>query len=320
MSRIRLVTTSSVLIGVLCISTWGIVSALPLTTIAVPPAAENGAASRSKDAAAQDAPPNGLLAIRLEVAWRGARPQFTVGDGGMATLSIEPGQFGFLATVLDSKSVRVKVTSLGDAPQHLYEFDSVIGGPTVHTPTAPSFAIRVLSVALRVPSPSPPPLLPPAGADLKERMEFVAAARPEQAKAGGPGQGTIGVVPGSSRPGQLPPQTVPPPPPPPPPPPQDATADHVYRVGAGVRAPVKVKDVRPVYPEEARAAGVSGIVILETHIAKDGTVVDVRVLRSIPLLDAAALEAVRQWRFAPTLLNGEPIEVIMTVTVNFVTR
>jgi len=65
------------------------------------------------------------------------------------------------------------------------------------------------------------------------------------------------------------------------------------------------------------AAGVEGVVILEAVIAEDGSVRDVRVLRSNPLLEAAALEAVRQWRFSPTLLNGEPVPVVMTVTVAF---
>ena len=68
------------------------------------------------------------------------------------------------------------------------------------------------------------------------------------------------------------------------------------------------------------AAGVQGIVILEALIEQDGSVGDVRVLRSIALLDQAAVEAVRQWRFTPTLLNGQPVEVLMTVTVNFTGR
>jgi periplasmic protein TonB len=58
-------------------------------------------------------------------------------------------------------------------------------------------------------------------------------------------------------------------------------------------------------------------VILEITIGPDGRVSDAKVLRSIPLLDAAALDAVRKWRYEPTLLNGAPVPVIMTVTVNF---
>jgi len=89
------------------------------------------------------------------------------------------------------------------------------------------------------------------------------------------------------------------------------------RVGGSIREPRKIRDVKPAYPETAMAAGVQGIVILEALIEQDGSVGDVRILRSIALLDQAAVEAVRQWRFTPTLLNGQPVEVLMTVTVNF---
>jgi protein TonB len=91
-------------------------------------------------------------------------------------------------------------------------------------------------------------------------------------------------------------------------------------VGGNIRPPQKVTDVAPVYPAIARAARVEGIVILEAIISEDGSVRDVRVLRSKPLLDAAAMEAVRQWRFTPTLLNGQPVPVVMTVTVAFKLR
>jgi protein TonB len=78
-----------------------------------------------------------------------------------------------------------------------------------------------------------------------------------------------------------------------------------------------VYNVAPIYPPIAQAARVSGVVIVEALIAEDGSIRDVKVLRSVPLLDAPALEAVRQWRFTPTLLNGVPVQVIMTVTVTF---
>ena len=83
------------------------------------------------------------------------------------------------------------------------------------------------------------------------------------------------------------------------------------------RTLTKAKDVAPVYPEEARQARVQGIVIIEATIAADGRVQSARVLRSLPLLDEAALAAVRQWVYTPTLLNGVPVPVIMTVTVMF---
>jgi TonB family protein len=89
------------------------------------------------------------------------------------------------------------------------------------------------------------------------------------------------------------------------------------KVGGSVRPPKKLVDVRPEYPEEARAARVEGVVILGIVIGEDGSVIDSTVLRSIPALDQAALEAVSQWEFEPTLLNGEPVEIEMAVTVNF---
>ena len=89
------------------------------------------------------------------------------------------------------------------------------------------------------------------------------------------------------------------------------------RVGGNVRPPVKLVDVPPVPPELAVRANVHGIVIVEVTIDVDGTVKDARVLRSIPMLDAAALEAVRQWRYEPTTIDGKPVPVIMTVTVTF---
>jgi TonB family protein len=89
------------------------------------------------------------------------------------------------------------------------------------------------------------------------------------------------------------------------------------RVGGNVRPPNQLRKVAPVYPEEARAAGVEGVVILETAIDEQGRVSSVRVLRSIPLLDQAAVDAVRQWEYLPTLLNGVPVPVIMTTTVEF---
>jgi TonB family protein len=89
------------------------------------------------------------------------------------------------------------------------------------------------------------------------------------------------------------------------------------RVGGNIRQPEKLVDVPAVLPDVAARAGVRGVVIVEITIGTDGAVMDARVLRSIPLLDAAALEAVKQWRFAPTTLNGQPVPVIMTATVAF---
>ena len=105
------------------------------------------------------------------------------------------------------------------------------------------------------------------------------------------------------------PATVPPGPPPPPSAP--------VRIGGILKTPDKIQDADPVMPPIAAQAGIRGVVILDITIGTDGSVVDAKVLRSIPLLDRAALDTARLWRFTPTLLNGVPIQVIMTATVNF---
>ena len=89
------------------------------------------------------------------------------------------------------------------------------------------------------------------------------------------------------------------------------------RIGGSVEAPRKIRHVDPRYPASARAAGVQGRVILEVIVNEQGDVASVRVLRSIPDLDDAAVEAVSAWRYTPTSLNGVVMPVIMTVTVDF---
>ena len=104
---------------------------------------------------------------------------------------------------------------------------------------------------------------------------------------------------------------------PPPPPFANTGGLQPIRVGGNIRAPEQIVKVPPSYPLIAQSARVQGVVILEALIGTDGRVADARVLRSIPLLDQAALDAVRQWEYTPTLLNGAPTPVIMTVTVQF---
>ncbi|HEX3067436.1 MAG TPA: energy transducer TonB [Thermoanaerobaculia bacterium] len=90
------------------------------------------------------------------------------------------------------------------------------------------------------------------------------------------------------------------------------------RVGGDVKAPVIIHRVEPVYTEVARKAAISGIVIVEVIIDRAGTVKDARVLKPLPFgLDQAAIEAVRKWTFRPGTLNGRPVNVIYTLTVNF---
>ena len=85
----------------------------------------------------------------------------------------------------------------------------------------------------------------------------------------------------------------------------------------GVREPHKVHSVAPVYPPEAKKDHIQGNVHIETLLAKDGTVAEATATDGHPLLAEAALAAVRQWRYKPTQLNGDPVEVDTTITVTF---
>lgn len=100
----------------------------------------------------------------------------------------------------------------------------------------------------------------------------------------------------------------------------DPDATGAYRVGGDLRPPKKIKDAPPEYPAIAQQARVQGVVILEARIDERGNVTDARPLRSIPLLDQAAIDAVRQWQYEPALRNGVQVPVLMTVTVNFSLR
>jgi periplasmic protein TonB len=150
-------------------------------------------------------------------------------------------------------------------------------------------------------SPDAAPVVPPVG------------VRDETGREGDPGPARGAVIAGVE---SGPPSTIeglgigmasPPPP----------TAIAPIRLHSGMKAPVKIADAAPVYPTIAKNARVQGVVILEAVLDARGRVESVRVLRSIPLLDQAAVEAVQQWRFTPALLNSEAVPVVMTVTVNF---
>jgi protein TonB len=107
----------------------------------------------------------------------------------------------------------------------------------------------------------------------------------------------------------VPPVIVPPPPKPPRP--------SVVRVGGTVQDAKVIRRVDPVYPEIAKKARVSGTVTLEVNIDEEGNVIGIRVVHGHPLLEGEALRAVKQWRYSPTLLNGEPVAVVAYVTVVF---
>jgi 2,3-bisphosphoglycerate-dependent phosphoglycerate mutase len=99
---------------------------------------------------------------------------------------------------------------------------------------------------------------------------------------------------------------------------QTADPDPPYRVGGDVKAPVVIQRVDPVYPPEAKEKRITGVVITEVLVNRNGNVVDVRVLKPLPYgLDQAAVDAVRQWKFRPGTRNGEPVDVYFALTVNF---
>jgi periplasmic protein TonB len=91
----------------------------------------------------------------------------------------------------------------------------------------------------------------------------------------------------------------------------------VVRVGGQIAPPRKIKNVDPVFPELAVDARLGAIVILEAEVDTRGYVKNVKVLRGHPLFDESAMQAVKQWRYQPLLLNGEPTGFILTVTVSF---
>ena len=81
--------------------------------------------------------------------------------------------------------------------------------------------------------------------------------------------------------------------------------------------PRKTVDIRPIYPDFARTARIQGTVVMEAVLDPSGRVTQLRVIKSVPLLDQAAVDAVRQWRYTPSLFYGKPVSVLMTITVKF---
>ncbi len=161
------------------------------------------------------------------------------------------------------------------------------------TAAAPRATPTPTSSAFTAPIDVPDTIVPEAGMDLG-----VEGGMPGGVEGGVPGGVVGGVVGGLD--------AAPPPP------------AQVVRVGGVIREPKKVKHVPPVYPNIAIAAKVEGVVILECTINPQGRVEGVAVLRGIPTLDDAAVDAVKKWTYTPTLLGGVPVGVVMTVTVNFV--
>jgi protein TonB len=185
---------------------------------------------------------------------------------------------------------------------------------------ARAFFAKPLEMAAPSPPPPPPaaaahvatrPLVQPASSRFVAPVEIPTEIVPEQGldlgvEGGVPG-GVEGGVPGGVVGGVVGglPEAAPPP------------AARPLRAGIDVREPRRVKNVAPVYPHLAVDSRVQGVVILECEIDPRGRIDNVKVLSGNILLKDAAVEAVKQWVYTPTLLNGVPVPVLMTVTVTF---
>jgi protein TonB len=190
--------------------------------------------------------------------------------------------------------------------------------PPPPPPAAPKAAVAAPKVSKPKPVIQEPQFTAPIEVPKEiPRDEGVASAAsaldsaPAAGVAGGEPGGVEGGVPGGVAGGVVGgvldgvPKEEPPPP------------DKPVRVGGQIKAPRKVRDHAPAYPEVAKQARVEGVVVLEAVISPDGRVTEVKVLRGSPLLDDAAVNAVKSWVYSPTLLNGVPVPVVMTVTVSF---
>jgi protein TonB len=212
--------------------------------------------------------------------------------------------------------------------------------PLIYTDSLPRTQLTSFLVA---PPPPPPPPPPPAAAPVK-----IVKVIPRQFDAGrlmapktipkdiaiikeeelppAAGVGVVGGVPGGV-PGGTPggviggiigsvPSAAPPPPPPVKEAPKPVTPKQI-RVGGQVQAAKLVRQPKPVYPPLAKQARIQGTVRFNAVIGKDGSIQNLTLVSGHPLLVPSAQEAVRQWQYQPTLLNGEPVEVVTTIDVNF---
>ena len=89
-------------------------------------------------------------------------------------------------------------------------------------------------------------------------------------------------------------------------------------IGGKVQEAKLIRKVEPIYPEIARRARISGLVVLEVTIDEEGNVTGWKIQRGHPVLVEAAVQAVKQWKYSPTLLNGEPLQVVSTVNIDFI--
>jgi protein TonB len=222
-------------------------------------------------------------------------------------------------------------TARGRTTTFSFILEAVIIGVMVLVPLIFTEALphAQLMMSLVAPPPPPPPPPPPAAVrvvkvvqtdivngqlrtptKIPKKVEII-----KEEEAPPPSMGVVGGVPGGVPGGQMngviggiisnAPMAVP------------KVAVQRVRVSQGVTQGMVLHKVQPTYPPLARTARVQGSVILAAVIGKDGAIQNLHVLSGHPLLQQAALEAVKQWRYRPYILNGEPVEVDTQVTVNF---
>lgn len=194
--------------------------------------------------------------------------------------------------------------------------------PLIYTEALPKGMLNTFLVAPAPPPPPPPPaapvktivrpriitpqrmvaptVIPKTVQVIKDEAPDVGAVGVEGGVAGGVPGGVLGGIIGGAAP----------------PPPPKPTQTRI-RVGGNVAAAKLIHQVQPVYPQIAKTAHVSGTVLLHAIIAKDGTIQQLEYVSGPPLLMRAAMDAVHEWRYNPTLLNGEPVEVDTTIQVVF---
>lgn len=192
--------------------------------------------------------------------------------------------------------------------------------PLIYTEALPTAMLSTFLVAPPPPPPPPPPapktqviqrprIVQPqrmvAPTVIPKKIEVVKDAAPDVGAIGGVGVpggtgGPLGGIVASAAP----------------PPPKPVTPQRI-RVGGNVQAASLLRQVQPVYPQIARTAHISGTVLLHAVIAKDGTIQELTYVSGPALLMRSAMDAVREWRYKPTLLNGEPVEVDTTIQVVF---
>ena len=219
------------------------------------------------------------------------------------------------------KRSRARWTVTGSFVLHAVLVVAILIAPVLGPPTLPPFT-RPLVVVFAEPRPVPPaPVVPQPQVTPATKPPVIPTEAPTGFRAEKPavpaGPPVVGVPGGMDLPvgrgssiipeGRGPAfQTITPPKPTGP-----------IRPGGNILPPARTGYVAPVYPPIAIQARSEGTVVLEAVIDETGTVRDVTVTRSVPLLDRAAIDAVRQWRYSPTRLNGVPVAIIITVSVNF---